>query len=66
MDSSQDKGEGFRISKIALGGAAGAFVAVAGVGMVLRGVPALRWPLLLTVLAGVVFGVGLFAFRRWR
>ena len=42
MDSSQEKGEGFRVSKIALGGAAGAFVAVAGVGMLVRGVPSLR------------------------
>jgi hypothetical protein len=60
-----DASSGFRIHKISFHGAAGAVVAACGVAVLVEGVPSLRWPYLVSLIAGCLFGVGLVLYRRW-
>jgi hypothetical protein len=56
--------DGFRIDKIPIGGAAGAFVGVGGIAILVLGVPSLRWVVLLAVIGGGLFGAALWLWRR--
>ena len=56
--------DGFRIDRIPVGGAAGALVGVGGIGILVLGVPSLRWVVLIAVIGGGLFGAALWWSRR--
>ena len=60
-----DASSGFRIHKVSFHGAAGAVVAICAVAVLVEGVPSLRGPYLISLVAGGLVGVGLVLYHRW-
>jgi hypothetical protein len=64
MGNPADDRSGFRIDRISFSGAAGAVVALAGMAILVEGVPALRSAALVAIVGGAIFGVGLIWYRH--